>query len=67
MKTKTLIPKDRQQDTIDVLWVILRSLEERVASHPDQVLDRLAVENGYSLLSDLGVTIGKHKPYWKDK
>jgi len=59
-----LIPKDRQQDLIDIFWVILRQAETHASgsngNYPS--LDRIAVEDGYRIMRDLGITTAK--PNW---
>lgn len=47
-----LIPENRQQDILDVFWVLLRTIES-TATDKD-VLDRRDVECGYRILRDIG-------------
>lgn len=57
-----LIPEDRQQDVLDVFWVLLREAEVRASKHP---IARRDVEAGYRLMRDLGVTTAY--PQWEGK
>jgi len=59
-----LIPVDRQQDVIDVFWVLLTSLESDTDPKKD-VFDRLTVEAGYRIMNDLNVTT--EGPRWKPR
>lgn len=58
-----LIPEDKQQDVLDVMWVLLSSAESYCSDK--DVIARLDVEGAFRILRDIGYT--KHYPRWENK
>ena len=51
-----IIPTDRQQDVLDVMWQLLINFESKTSTTGDN-LDELLIRQSYDLLNDLGFTV----------
>jgi hypothetical protein len=63
MGNKMIIPEDKQQDLLDVLWPILVHVESRVKQ--EDILIRRDVEFAFKLLNQLKITTAR--PRWFDE
>lgn len=59
---KTEIPKNEQENVLDVLWILLRSVEGKVDPKKN-ILDKHEVTQAYNLLNRIGVT--ELRPSWE--